>query len=68
MGSDDLFHRRKERKEQQLRRQKAKRKGYDRVLIVTEGQKTEPLYFREVIRHYRLQNNVTVEGGSCQAI
>lgn len=33
---------------------KAKRAPYDRILIVTEGSKTEPLYFREIKAHLRL--------------
>lgn len=43
MGSDNLFHKRKERKAASLRRAKAKRSPYDVVLIVCEGAKTEPL-------------------------
>lgn len=30
------------------------REPYDRVLIVTEGQKTEPQYFAELVTHYRI--------------
>lgn len=36
------------------RRRGAFREPYDRVLIVTEGQKTEPLYFRELVIRYRI--------------
>lgn len=45
MGSDDLFHKRKARKAELHRRRMAKRAPYDRVLIVCEGEKTEPHYF-----------------------
>ena len=36
------------------RRGRQVREPYDRVLIVTEGEKTEPLYFRELIKAYRI--------------
>lgn len=38
----------------------ARRASYDRVLIVTEGSKTEPLYLEEIRRAYRL-NSANVE-------
>lgn len=45
------------------RRGRGTRDSYDRVLIVTEGQKTEPLYFTELVTHYRLSTaNVSVVG------
>ena len=37
-----------------LERKKAKRKPYERLLIVCEGEKTEPLYLDEIRRAYRL--------------
>jgi len=36
------------------RRRSAFREPYDRVLIVTEGERTEPLYFGELVTRYRL--------------
>jgi len=48
MGSEDLFHERKARSNQESKRRKASRKPYDRVLIVCEGEKTEPFYFEEI--------------------
>jgi hypothetical protein len=39
----------------QLQRKKANRITHDRVLIVSEGSKTEPLYFGEIRQHFRLQ-------------
>lgn len=43
------------------RRKEATREPYDRVLIVTEGTKTEPSYFRALVAHYRLNTaNVAV--------
>lgn len=46
MGTDDLFHKKKARLAESHRRKKAKRAPYKRVLIVCEGRKTEPNYFR----------------------
>lgn len=56
MGTDDLFHKRRARKAETLRRKLAKRAPYDVVLIVCEGLKTEPYYFSELRRHLRLSN------------
>ena len=44
-------------------RRGAKRKPYDRVLIVCEGTRTEPLYLRELADHYRLGTaNIVIVG------
>jgi len=48
MGSDDLFHKRKAKNAQQLARRKARRAPYAKVLIVCEGEKTEPLYLNDL--------------------
>jgi hypothetical protein len=56
MGSDDLFHKRRERKASSLRRRKSIRAPYDVVLIVCEGKKTEPYYFMELRENLRLNN------------
>ena len=37
-----------------IARQGPKREQYDRVLIVCEGSRTEPLYFGEIANRYRL--------------
>ena len=37
-----------------LGRRVAKRAPYDRILVVCEGSKTEPSYFRELVDYYRL--------------
>ncbi|MFZ4524299.1 MAG: RloB family protein [Chlorobium sp.] len=42
------------RQDKKLQRKKALKKGADRLLIVTEGEKTEPYYFGEIRMHYRL--------------
>lgn len=54
-------------KDRQLRRQAAKetrRASYARILIVTEGSKTEPLYLEEIRAAHRLHSaNVEVQPG-----
>ena len=55
MGSDDLFKKKKARKLRDISRKKRTRDLYKRVLIVCEGQKTEPLYFDSLKKEYRLQ-------------
>lgn len=51
----------KERQQKQLERKQGRRASYDRVLIVSEGSKTEPNYFREIRTAYRLHTaNVEV--------
>ena len=49
------------RQRAQLERKKNRRATYDRILIVSEGSKTEPLYFEEIRETYRLHTaNVEV--------
>ena len=58
---------RKEMSVKNLGRRRSIRKPYDRVLIVCEGEKTEPNYFNEFIRHYKISSanvEITGEGGS----
>ncbi len=63
MGSDDLFHKHKAKQAGELKRKQAKRAPYDRVLIVCEGEKTEPHYFQELCDHYRLNSaNIEISG------
>lgn len=65
MGSDDLFHKRKARNENDNARRKSFRQPYDRVLIVCEGEKTEPYYFEEVKSILELDSaNIEIDG-SC---
>jgi hypothetical protein len=65
MGSEDLFHKRKARKAVDIERSSAKRKPYDRVLIVCEGEKTEPYYFEEIKVTLDLDSaNIQIDG-SC---
>lgn len=65
MGTDNLFHKRKARSAQSLQRRKARREAYQKLLIVCEGEKTEPNYFEDAREHYAL-NTVNVEvRGDC---
>lgn len=65
MGSEDLFHKRKARKANSFERRAASRSQYDKVLLVCEGEKTEPNYFKELIQHYKLNTaNIEIDG-SC---
>ncbi len=50
----------KERRAKQLARKQGKRASYDRILIVSEGGKTEPNYFGEIRATYKL-NTANVE-------
>lgn len=52
----------KERQKKQLERKQGRRASYDRILIVSEGSKTEPNYFREIRATHRLHTaNVEVQ-------
>jgi hypothetical protein len=66
--ADQLFKKRRARDARSLRRKRAKRSPYDMVLIVCEGEKTEPNYFKALIDDLRLNTaNVLVAkniGGS----
>ncbi|MDT3669650.1 MAG: RloB family protein [Aromatoleum sp.] len=51
----------RERQKKQLERKLGRRASYDRILIVSEGSKTEPNYFSEIRAAYRLHTaNVEV--------
>ena len=67
MGSDNLFHKRKKRTAKSLSRKIARRSPYNKVLIVCEGEKTEPNYFRELVKYYKINTaNVAIDG-SCNS-
>lgn len=54
----------KVRQAEQLARKAGQRAGYDRILIVSEGSKTEPHYLCEIRAEYRLHTaNVQVQPG-----
>ncbi|MGA2654562.1 MAG: RloB family protein [Gammaproteobacteria bacterium] len=56
MGSEDLHHKIKEKTLKQLQRKISQRSSYDVVLIVCEGEKTEPYYLREFCDDLKLNN------------
>lgn len=59
MGRDNAP---KQRQRRQLERKLSRRASHDRILIVSEGSKTEPHYFREIRSAYRLHTaNVEVQ-------
>ena len=65
MGTDNLFHKRKEKSEKDLARRSTLRDGYARILIVCEGRKTEPNYFLGLKHSLRLGTaNVDITGDS----
>lgn len=65
MANDKLFRKRKAKGKADLRRKKAKRSSYDRVLIVCEGEKTEPIYLTDFKDCLRLNSaNIEIDG-SC---
>jgi len=59
--ADQLFKKRKARDARSLRRKRAKKSPYDMVLIVCEGEKTEPNYLKALIDDFQLNTaNVVV--------
>lgn len=63
MGTDNLFHKRKERKIASFKRTQARRSPHDTVLIVCEGEKTEPNYFKELRADLQLNvANIEITG------
>lgn len=65
MGTDDLFHKRKAKKAEDLKRPKQSREPYDKVLIVCEGEKTEPHYLIALRDHLKLsQANIKIDPDS----
>ena len=63
MGSDNLFEKRKKRLAASHKRSRAKRASYDTVLIICEGEKTEPNYFEDLRDELKLNSaNVEITG------
>lgn len=59
MGQDNQP---KKRQASQMARKQGRRASYDRILIVSEGSKTEPYYFGEIRTYYKLHTaNVQVQ-------
>ena len=67
MGSDDLFHKRRKRSKESLKRKAARRDPFDVVLIVCEGEKTEPHYLREMRDDLGLNADNVVITGDCDS-
>lgn len=55
----------RQRQRQQLERKQNRRASHDRILIVSEGSKTEPNYFREIRAAFRLRT-INVEIHHCE--
>lgn len=67
MGSENLFRKRKAKKATDLNRRKSRRAAYAKVLIVCEGEKTEPYYFQDIKNFYQLNSaniEISNKGGS----
>ncbi|KJZ03243.1 RloB family protein [Pseudoalteromonas piscicida] len=65
MGSDDIFKIKRRAAKTKHSRLVGSRSPYETILIVTEGEKTEPLYFQELINDHRLNSaNIVVDGSS----
>jgi len=68
MGTDNLFHKRKLSKKCSARKKRNLRDPYKKILIVSEGKKTEPHYFTGLRDYYALNTaNVRVTGDSQSA-
>ncbi len=65
MGTDNLHHKRKAKSASEFARKKGRRVPYARVLIVCEGEKTEPNYFNGLKDHLALNNANVVVTGEC---
>ena len=65
MGKENRFQKRNPKGARELKREKHKRAPYDKVLIVTEGKKTEPEYFNDLKKYYRINSaNIEIDGNS----
>ena len=63
MGKENRFRKRKPKGIRELKRREHKRAPYDKVLIVTEGKKTEPEYFNDLKKYYRIHSaNIKIDG------
>jgi len=63
MGKESRFQKRRPKGIRELKRREHKRVPYDKVLIVTEGKKTEPKYFDDLKKYYRIHSaNIKIDG------
>lgn len=66
MGSDDLHHKDKARRHNEIKRQGAKREPYDRVLIVCEDSHSTPSYLEAICDDLKLNSaNLKICGKEC---
>ncbi len=65
--SDKLFQKRKAKKQRDLARRRPTRSERQRVLIVCEGEKTEPLYFNALINDLGLTTAEVEICGNCDS-
>lgn len=67
MGTDDLFKKRKAKSNQELKRKEELKKDKPHVLIVCEGEKTEPQYFQEIVELHGITSAVVKIHGECDS-
>ncbi|HWR57766.1 MAG TPA: RloB family protein [Thermodesulfovibrionales bacterium] len=66
MGTDDLFHKKRIRREREFERLRKIRASHDVVLIICEGEKTEPNYFKGLRAALRLnKENIVIHDRRC---
>jgi len=65
VAANNFVHKRTAKGVKSLQRQRASKQPYHKVLVVCEGEKTEPYYFSELRDQYRL-NSATVEVVGCR--
>ncbi|MDI7398442.1 RloB family protein [Cronobacter dublinensis] len=66
MGSENLFKKRVARRNQDFKRVSKARAPMKKILIVCEGEKTEPVYFKEFVNFCRISTASIVEiTGEC---
>lgn len=66
MGSEDLFKKRKARRNDEFKRTSKARSQMKKILIVCEGEKTESAYFTDFVKHCRISTASIVEiTGEC---
>ncbi len=65
MANDKLFQKRKAKSKKDIARKAARISPYDRVLIVCEGEKTEPYYFEDIKIHHDIDSANIVIDGNC---
>jgi hypothetical protein len=64
--SDQLFKKRKAKKEADLKRRKAYIEKYKRILIICEGSKTEPLYLAKLAAYFHINTiDIKIVGEEC---